>query len=111
MINNLGHRNGWITMHMLVTPMRQRGRKRGKHEVQSAVPVQGDLIVGQENSQELGRYTDVARFQTSGAADAQPLHLLLDVRLSHMGPLGFVLSGIEQIDGVSYAQSWYCKAP
>jgi hypothetical protein len=73
------------------------------------VPKRGDLIIGQENSTELGRYTDVARFQTTGAADAQPLSLLLDVRLSHMGPLGFVLSGIEQIDGVNYAQSWYCR--
>jgi hypothetical protein len=79
--------------------------------VQSAVPVRGDLIVGQENSQELGRYTDVARFQTSGAADEQPLPMLLDVRLKHMGPLGLVLSGIEQIDGVSYAQAWYCTTP
>lgn len=53
-------------MRMLVTPMRQRGAKRDKHNVQSAGPVRGDLIIGQENSQELGRHTDVARFHTTG---------------------------------------------
>ncbi|MGF6792784.1 hypothetical protein OKW27_007121 [Paraburkholderia sp. 35.1] len=35
-----------------------------------------------------------------------PLH---DVELSWMGPIGFVLTGIEFIGDVAYGQSWWCR--
>ncbi|KPW22039.1 hypothetical protein ALO83_102881 [Pseudomonas cannabina pv. alisalensis] len=34
---------------------------------------------------------------------------LLDVTLATMAPNGFVLSGIEYVDGCAYAQSWWCR--
>lgn len=41
--------------------------------------------------------------------DAPPLRPLLDARLTSMATLGFTLSGLEEDDGVLYAQSWYCR--
>jgi hypothetical protein len=89
--------------------MRQRGKARPKQEIERAEPVHGDLLVSQQKSEIFGRYANIASFQRTGAADAELLQPLHDVVLSWMGPLGFVLTGIEVIDGVSYSQSWWCK--
>lgn len=96
-------------MRLLVTPMRTAGVARPKHETQTAAPTRGDVIVGQLHSDYMGRMTDTAHFHKSGAADDDPLPPLLDVRLSWMGPLGFVLSGIEIVEGVAFSQSWWCR--
>lgn len=71
--------------------------------------MRGDLLVQQERTETFGRYSNVARFATAGAADQQPLPQLHDAAMSWMGPNGFVLSGIELIDGVTYGQSWWCR--
>jgi hypothetical protein len=89
--------------------MRVRGKARSKEEVQRATPVRGDLLVQQRRSETFGRYSNVASFATAGAADQQPLPELQDVALPWMGPIGFVLSGIEMIDGIAYGQSWWCR--
>ncbi|SMG61531.1 hypothetical protein SAMN06265784_1234 [Paraburkholderia susongensis] len=96
-------------MHILATPMRQQGRAIPKRDVEAAPPVRGDLLVTQEKSETFGRYSTVARFQTSGAAEQQPLPPLHDADLSWMGTNGFVLTGIEVVGGVTYAQSWWCR--
>lgn len=41
--------------------------------------------------------------------DPDPLPPLLDATLAGMAVTGFVLSGIEYIDGCAYAQSWWCR--
>ncbi|RMU62856.1 hypothetical protein ALP25_101568 [Pseudomonas syringae pv. syringae] len=41
--------------------------------------------------------------------EEKPLRELLDVTLSTMAHNGFVLSGIEYVDGCAYAQSWWCR--
>jgi hypothetical protein len=89
--------------------MRRRGKALDQRDVQAAEPVHGDLIVGQQKSELLNRYANVASFHVSGAADPQPLPPLQDAVLSWMGPNGFVLSGVELVDGVAYAQSWWCR--
>ncbi|MFJ2320053.1 hypothetical protein [Pseudomonas sp. NPDC087817] len=38
-----------------------------------------------------------------------PLPKLLDAKLAGIAVTGFVLSGIEFIDGCAYAQSWWCR--
>ncbi len=72
-----------------VTPRRHRGKALSQHDVQAAEPVDGDMVVVQVMSAEFKRYSDVAR-------------------LSWMGPNGFVLTGFEVVDAVTYAQSWRC---
>jgi hypothetical protein len=89
--------------------MRMRGKAQDHADVQRAPGVRGDMVVGQEKSSALNRYTNIARFQTGGAADPQPLPPLHDAALSWMGPLGFVLTGVEFVDGTAYAQSWWCR--
>jgi hypothetical protein len=69
------------------------------------------MIIAQEKSSVLNRYSNIARFQTSGVNDPQPLPPLHDAALSWMGPNGFVISGVEFIDGVAFAQSWWCRLP
>lgn len=96
-------------MLIAATPMRHYGRPVSKKELESATPARGDLIIGQEKSTVFGRHSDVAGCHTSGATDKQPLPPLHDAALSWMGPNGFVLTGIEVVDGVTYGQSWWCR--
>jgi hypothetical protein len=97
-------------MLLKVTPRLRRGKELSQQEVQRAEPVYGDMVVVQVLSERLNRYSNVARFQVSGVSDVQPIPELHDAMLSWMGPNGFVLAGVEIIDGVAYAQSWWCRA-
>ena len=97
------------SMKVFATPMRVQGRPRDKREIEAAVPVVGDMTIYQTHSEQYGRWSKVASFHTSGAADQQPLPPLHDVELSWMGPNGFVLTGIEFVGNVAYGQSWYCR--
>lgn len=77
--------------------------------MQRAPGVFGDLLVVQEKSAALNRYSNIARFQITTVSEPQPIPPLHDAVLSWMGPNGFVLSGIEFVDGIAYAQSWWCR--
>lgn len=96
-------------MQMLVTPMRCEGvaltpQERGRYNA-----IRGDVRVGPEQRVELGRSTNVARLFDGLTRRTEGLPQLLDVTLVGMGESGFVLSGIEFIDGRAYAQSWWCR--
>lgn len=97
-------------MRVQAKQRRRFGISKSQQQIERGETVEGDLLVAQEKSDTFGRYSNVARFYTSGANDAELLPALHDVVLSWMGPHGFVLTGIEVIDGVAYAQSWWCKA-
>ncbi|WP_454870298.1 hypothetical protein [Pseudomonas lini] len=93
-------------MHVLVTPMRLRGialdakaRRRYPH-------IRGNVMVNAAISQVLGRATNIARVEVGMPLDPDPLPPLLDARLAAMAVTGFVLSGIEYIDGCAYAKAW-----
>lgn len=96
-------------MLVKATQMRLRGRARPKQDIERADPVRGDMLISQQQSEVFGRYANIASFHRSGSADPEQLPPLHDVVISHMGPLGFVLTGIEVVDGVAYAQSWWCR--
>ena len=66
-------------------------------------------MVNSENSSELGRSANVGRIDVGMPKDPDPLPRLLDATLAGMAVTGFVLSGIEYIDGCAYAQSWWCR--
>lgn len=94
---------------MQVKPRRRLGKALPQQDIERGGAVVGDLLITQEKSEIFGRYANIARFHQTGGADPDPLPPLHDVVLSWMGPGGFVLTGIEEIGGVTYAQSWWCR--
>ncbi|PNQ90392.1 hypothetical protein CCU68_22005 [Pseudomonas gingeri NCPPB 3146 = LMG 5327] len=68
--------------------------------------IRGDVLVATEASDELGRSSNVARLKKGMPLEPDPLRQLLDATLAGMASTGCVLSGIEYVDGCTYAQSW-----
>jgi hypothetical protein len=56
-------------------------------------------MVNSSVGKELGRAANVARVDVGMPLDPDPLPPLLDATLAGMAVMGFVLSGIEYIDG------------
>lgn len=96
-------------MHMLITPMRCKGVPLSPQERRRYPAIRGDVRVTPQVSEELGRSSSIARVIKGMPLEPDPLPLLLDATLADMAPTGFVLSGIEYIDGCAYAQSWWCR--
>lgn len=96
-------------MHMLVTPMRHLGVALDLKERRRYPAIRGNVMVNSENNSALGRSANVARLDVGMPLDPDPLPKLLDATLAGMAVTGFVLSGIEYIDGCAYAQSWWCR--
>jgi hypothetical protein len=89
--------------------MRQRGVALESKERRSYPAIRGNVMVSSAVSSDLGRSTNIARMQVGLPLDPDPLPQLLDATLAGMAHTGFVLSGIEYIDGCAYAQSWWCR--
>jgi hypothetical protein len=96
-------------MHMLVTPMRRHGVALSLMERRRYQAIKGNVMVNSENNTDLGRSANVARIDVGMPLDPDPLPRLLDATLAGMAVTGFVLSGIEYIDGCAYAQYWWCR--
>lgn len=96
-------------MRLLVTPMRLRGVALNPKERRRYPAIRGNVMVNSAVCHELGRAANVARVKVRMPLDPDPLPPLLDATLAGMAPTGFVLSGIEYIDGCAYAQSWWCR--
>jgi len=96
-------------MHLLVTPMRSRGIALDAKARRRYPAIKGNVMVSSTVSQELGRATNVARVEVGMPLEPDPLPQLLDATLAGMAVTGFVLSGIEYINGRAYAQSWWCR--
>ncbi|WLG46734.1 hypothetical protein [Pseudomonas sp. FP1740] len=96
-------------MHLLVTPMRVRGVALDAKERRRYPAIRGNVMVNSAVSADLGRSTNIARVEVGLPLDPDPLPQLLDATLAGMAVTGFVLSGIEYIDGCAYAQSWWCR--
>lgn len=71
--------------------------------------IRGNVMVNSTMSSELGRAANVARLDVGMPLDPDPLPPLLDATLAGRAVNGFVLSGIEYIDGCAFAQSWWCR--
>lgn len=96
-------------MHMLITPMRCKGVALTAQERRRYSAIRGDVRVSAETCSELGRSANVARVWAGMPLEPERLPHLLDATLAGMAPTGFVLSGIEYVDGCAYAQSWWCR--
>jgi len=96
-------------MHVLITPMRFRGVALDPKERRRYPAIRGNVMVNSTECHELGRAANVARVEVGMPLAPDPLPPLLDATLAGMAVTGFVLSGIEYIDGCAYAQSWWCR--
>ncbi|MGN8124565.1 hypothetical protein ACTJK9_22665 [Pseudomonas sp. 22082] len=96
-------------MHLLVTPMRSRGIALDANARRQYPAIRGNVMVNSSVCQELGRASNVARLVVGMPLDPDPLPPLLDATLAGMAVTGFVLSGIEYVDGCAFAQSWWCR--
>lgn len=95
-------------MHLLITPRRRLGVALTKQEISTAVPIRGDVHINEASNTPLGRSTIVASvFNTAPGPNALPS--LLDASVTNMATLGMNISGIEEVDGVFYFQSWWCR--
>lgn len=90
--------------------MRCRGVALTPQERRRYPAIKGNVMVNSEHSAEMGRRANVARINVGMPLEPDPLPQLLDATLSGMAVTGFVLSGIEYVDGCAYAQSWWCRA-
>ncbi|MDR9862549.1 MULTISPECIES: hypothetical protein [Pseudomonas] len=97
-------------MRFVIVPMRERGVARAQLDIPSAEPVKGDIIFSSAPSDILKRTSSTASLRHGAwPGDTPPIRPLLDAGLFSMATLGFTLSGLEEINGVLYAQSWYCR--
>ncbi|WP_226488943.1 hypothetical protein [Pseudomonas sp. B20] len=96
-------------MQVLVIPMRLKGVALERRERERYEAIKGSVLVRSTHCEYLGRNTNVAWLDAGMPKEQKLLPDLLDVTLAAMAHNGFVLSGIEYIDGCAYAQSWWCR--
>ncbi|MGK9047945.1 hypothetical protein KXR63_11325 [Stutzerimonas chloritidismutans] len=97
-------------MYVYVRLMRDHGRPIEPRKRRSTPPIYGDVRIETSRSEDLGRQSEIARLVQSNPLESSVIPPLLDVALHGMSTNGFVLTGYEIIDGVAYAQSWWCLA-
>jgi len=96
-------------MHMLVTPLRLRGVPLTPKERRQYPAIRCNIMVNSTMCDVMGRASNHARAEVGMPLDPDPLPPLFDASLAGMSVTGFVISGIEIIDGCAYAQSWWCR--
>ncbi len=97
-------------MYFLITVMRENGVVREWKVIRQTVGIRGDINIRNQMCEQLNRTSDIAEIRPAGMPlDAVPLLPLMDARLSGMATNAFTLSGLEEIDGCLYAQSWWCR--
>lgn len=97
-------------MFFNVRQMRAHGRPLEQRALRLAPPIYGDVRIETHKSDALGRSCEMARLVQENPLVSSVVPPLLDVTLHGMSTNGLVLTGIEVIDGVAYAQSWWCLA-
>lgn len=95
-------------MHFSILPLRDHGKPRDKQQLKGIAPVPGDLRIEHQPCSALGRPARVA-FLCCPDPNSTPLGKLFDAEVHSMAPNGFVVTGVELIDGVAYSQSWLCR--
>ncbi|MDE1167218.1 MAG: hypothetical protein PW845_18035 [Pseudomonas sp.] len=96
-------------MQLLVTRRRHLGQALEATAVRAMQPVKGDLQLARCKVPCLGRETNVARVLPVDPLGSAPIPDLLEAMLTGMSTTGFNLTGIEEVEGALYAQSWWCR--
>ncbi|EKT4495439.1 hypothetical protein QEM27_003188 [Pseudomonas putida] len=96
-------------MYFLLVRRRVNGVAIPSDQLRKVQPLRADIHIGDHHSEPLGRVSTQAwAFNPSPGPDIIPrLH---DAKLNGMAQLGININGVEEIDGVLYAQSWWCRA-
>ena len=96
-------------MYFLIVRRRERGVALLPEKLRKVQALRADIHIGDHHSDPLGRVSTQAWvFNPSPGPDIIPrLH---DAKLNGMAQLGININGVEEVDGVLYAQSWWCRA-
>ena len=94
-------------MQFIVVPTHVRGRRLTDRELESTVPVAGDLRISQVLDEPAGR---VRTFASLSQGPRELLSPILEPRITEMSPRRFRLRGLEELQtaqGKSYVlQEW-----
>ncbi|MDH0749542.1 hypothetical protein N5D61_24765 [Pseudomonas sp. GD03842] len=96
-------------MFFLITPRRRLGVALTKEEVRKASPVRGDVHIREDRDELLGRVTITARIFNTAPTGPDALPCLIDASVTNMAQNGMNISGIEEVGGAYYFQSWWCR--
>lgn len=97
-------------MRFLIVPMRRRGVAIPQKEIRSTVPILGDVHMRLDPFGPMGRTSTVAELHNV-TPSPPPLPPLYEAVMTGMSTNGATFTGIEFIDGVAYAQSWWVRLP
>lgn len=89
--------------------MREKGKPKSKYQMRSEEPQRLDVAIEICLDNPMGRLSRTARIQHGGPYDEDPLPPLYDAEVNSMAPLAMIITGVEEVDGVMYAQSWWCR--
>jgi len=95
-------------MHFLVTRRRRLGVALTAKEVREATPIKGDVHMNETGNSSLGRVTVEAFIMRTGTGP-EILPILLDAKVTGFGTTGLNITGVEEVDGAFYFQSWWCR--
>ncbi|MDZ5601754.1 hypothetical protein SJI00_03035 [Pseudomonas sp. RP23018S] len=95
-------------MHFLLIRRLERGIAIPAGQLQKLQPMRADVHIVDCHSTALNRVSTQAwLFNPTPGPDLIPrLH---DARIRNMAQLGLSISGVEEVDGALYAQSWWCR--
>ncbi|WP_448196680.1 hypothetical protein [Pseudomonas putida] len=96
-------------MYFLLVRRRENGVAIPLDRLRKIKPLRADIHIGDHHSEVLGRVgTQAWVFNPTPGPDIIPR--LLDAKVNGMAQLGMNINGVEEIDGVMYAQSWWCRS-
>ncbi|WP_430317144.1 hypothetical protein [Pseudomonas sp. p1(2021b)] len=96
-------------MYFLLVRRRERGIAIPNEKLAKTKPLRADVHIEYGHSKVLGRpCIEACVFNPTPSGDIiPPLH---DACVNGMATLGMNITGLEEVDGVLYAQSWWCRA-
>ncbi|SEI17312.1 hypothetical protein [Pseudomonas asplenii] len=96
-------------MYFLLVRRRERGVAIPSDQLSKIKPLRADVHLHYSHSQALGRpCIEAWVFNPGPGEDIIPrLH---DACVNGMAQRGMNITGFEEVDGVMYAQSWWCRA-
>jgi hypothetical protein len=92
-------------MRVKVRPMRHQGRDLQHKELRTAPPFEGELRIAEARDPYLSRQVVRARLLAPGT-EADILPVLVDARLLWAANNELRLTGFEQVETASFAQTW-----
>ncbi|MFJ3486563.1 hypothetical protein ACIPL1_24640 [Pseudomonas sp. NPDC090202] len=96
-------------MWFLVTPRRRLGVALSKKEVSNYKAIKADVHILEQHHGGLGRSTILAFLFSASPHEPLPLPSLIDAKVTGMAQNGMNITGIEEVDGAFYFQSWWCR--